>query len=558
MNEALLFRDVAKGILKETIGNAVFIDDRAIPNFQSRSKNPALRSDHDRSIALYKDFKSKDCLLLISKFSKRAWRKDKNFNLNNKDLLILDWQLVGEEHEESLKILDHSVVKKGLHFCCIYTQATLEEVKNELNRFYLGKITAEMSLDIRAIIEESDLNDFWKLDKTHDDQVELDVLINNIANAKATDQPKEIKTFQERYGLTDDQIAQITSIVPNYINTSYVKFRSALTKEEEFFTKIPTDSLSYRLSELDRNTLYINHTIIKLFQKNDVSGDQLYESFFNSIMLENNIFLTLMGLEMRNRFRENSAFIGKDLDNISEEAFFFHKKQNKDTPQIFIEFLREILKDQVASFLYEKNLKIFDSLDNYYTENGMGAKVGALEGNSSELVKQSFKLNKFYNIINIGARKENDLLRFGDVFKYKFIKQEAGKPDVEILKYFLCITALCDCLHAEKIKNQFFFVEGMEVPSQASALTKTDGKFLSFLQGESEVVAVDWTSGKSFCIPFAMYIKENFVNETTSSMYHQQEIKMTYVGSLKENYTQRIANESFGYPLRVGIDFVKK
>lgn len=32
----------------------------------------------------------------------------------------------------------------------------------------------------------------------------------------------------------------------------------------------------------------------------------------------------------------------------------------------------------------------------------------------------------------------------------------------------------------------------------------------------------------------------------------------TYITTIKSNYTQRIANHAFSYPVRVGVDFVKK
>jgi imidazole glycerol phosphate synthase subunit HisF len=34
--------------------------------------------------------------------------------------------------------------------------------------------------------------------------------------------------------------------------------------------------------------------------------------------------------------------------------------------------------------------------------------------------------------------------------------------------------------------------------------------------------------------------------------------KAEYLTTIKSNYTQRIANHAFSYPIRVGVDFVKK
>jgi len=556
----LVFDDVAKEIIREAISNALFIDDKALAPFKGRSKLAHLKDDHDRSKALYKDFMDNDCLLQVTKFSKASWNRNKAFNLNNKDLLILDWQLIRDEHEESLKILDESVIKKGLHFCCIYTQAALQEVKNELNRYYWGNVSAEVIAGTKQLLHGTELDDYWTINNQHPDWTEFDELANNIVNARPADIDAQITAFKDRYHLTDEQIAALKTIDAIYgTRSSFIKLKTVLNQTPGTFSRISQQGLTYRLSELDDTTIYINHTIVKLFQKGNVNGSQLYESFLQSIIGEENIFLTLMGLEMRNRFRENSAFVGKDLDNVSEEAFFYHRVKNKDTLHIFEDFLREILKDQVASFLYERDLKIFGSLDDYFATKGIQLKIDELlkPENADKFKKQSFKLNKFYNLYNLDARKTNDSLRFGDILKGT-VKKEINGAESDVVRYFLCITALCDCLHPKKINNQFWFVEGDIFTNQNKALEKTDGRFLSFLVKENEIVAVDWENNKEFCIPFAMYVYENNVSKGIKAQYYQQTVQLEWVASLKENYAQRIANDAFGYPIRVGIDFVKK
>jgi len=558
MPGTLTFESVAKDIIKETISNALFIDDKALEPFRKKSRLPGLKAEHERSKLLYEDFKSKDCLLHIAKFSKKSWERDKKFNLNNKDLLILDWQLVKNEHQEALKILDESVLKKGIHFVCIYTQASLQEVRNELNHYYLGDVKKEDIDEVRTYFSGTSLDGYWTIDPQEEEWVNLELSLNNIINARTADRAMQILEFQNIFELETDIIERISNICSDQ-KTSFAKLKTILRKLPRTFSSIPgkdTDFV-FRSSKIDDNTFYINHTIVKLFEKDNLNGDQLYDAFVNSILGEGNIFLTLMGLEMRNRFRESSAFIGKDLDSVSEEAFFFHKRKNQETPHIFIDFLREILKDQVASFLYEKDLKLFESLDDYSSSRGMGARVARLEANNQDFIEQSFKLNKFYNLINISSRKVNDLLRFGDVFKRVF-KSNMNGVETTTVKYFICITALCDCLRPEKINNQFWFVEGKEETNQDSVLKKTDGKFVSFLPNGNKVVAVDWKNGKEFCMPFAMQINRGSIKDGVIANYYGKDIHLELVGSLKENYTQRIANEAFGYPIRVGIDYVKK
>ena len=58
---------------------------------------------------------------------------------------------------------------------------------------------------------------------------------------------------------------------------------------------------------------------------------------------------------------------------------------------------------------------------------------------------------------------------------------------------------------------------------------------------------------------------ENYVGLTTCENRCSMRVKLKgadtkikYLRTLRENYCQRIANESFAYPLRVGINFAKK
>ncbi|RIW11585.1 hypothetical protein D0X99_20325, partial [Algoriphagus lacus] len=110
MAAPLTFTDVAKNIIKETISSAIFIDDHALENFKAKNSN--YKDENNRTIKLFEDFKKNQCLLHPFKFTKKGWKENKRFYLKNKDLLILDWQLVKEDHSEALKILNEAVSEK--------------------------------------------------------------------------------------------------------------------------------------------------------------------------------------------------------------------------------------------------------------------------------------------------------------------------------------------------------------------------------------------------------------------------------------------------------------
>ncbi|RIW14634.1 hypothetical protein D0X99_13935, partial [Algoriphagus lacus] len=403
-------------------------------------------------------------------------------------------------------------------------------------------------------------DDYWTIETTDLAWEEFDTSINNILNAKTEDIDNEIESLRNLYDLTPEIIESIKSINSLNIFSSFAKFKTALSKNVSDFSN-HSEINFFKKSSDDDNTFYIGHTIVKIFKKDTVSGDQLYDSFLVSFLKEKNIFLSLMGLEMRNRFRENSAFIGKDFDDLSEDAFFYHKNNNGEHPYIFFDFLREILKDQVATFMYEKNLSLFDVLEEYFNSIDGNKKLADFQaGSNLNFKKDVFKLNYFYNRVNINNRLVNDFLRFGDVFYGRISTVDRDNIPIFLDRYFICITPHCDCLRSkEKIKNQFWFVEGKKEESQESVLKKTDGKFISFIkeQNSNEIIAVNWIL-KEFCQPIALLVENNRFTNKLIANYYGSNIELFFLNSIKENYAQRIANEAFGYPMRVGIDFVKK
>ncbi|MFD1094883.1 response regulator receiver domain [Salegentibacter chungangensis] len=560
--EELTYKKVAKNIVKETVASALFIDDKALESFKSRNYDK-YKTEHKRTLELYKDFKDHDCLLHSFKFTKSGWKKNSQFYLRNKDLLILDWQLVGEDHSEALKILEKASAQKSLHFICIYTQEAKDSVKNELNRYFLGRLSKEQIEATQEYFRDTDLGEFWEIDEQDKEWEEFEEQINNILNSKKADEKEQVEAFKDKYELEDEQIAFIKELGSNE-KSGFARLRTALRKNSGSFSKEIGEN-SFTPSKEDQWTFYINHTIVKIFAKGDIDGDQLYESFLDSFLSnEQNIFLSLMGLEMRNRFRENSAFIGKDFDGLSENAFFHHKQMNEKNGFVFTDFLRDILKDQVASFIYEKDMALFQVIGEYMQDENRENKLKDFlkPENKSEFIEQVFKLNHFYNRLNINERSKKNFLTFGDVYKTNIGVKKEGKS-VSEEKFFLCITPHCDCLNPTKIDNQFWFIEGKKVVDTESAkmkvLKNTDGLFLSFIQNADKVEAIYWHNSAHECKPRTFFIQDNrLAKDKLKVYYNHKEYEFEYIETLKENYAQRLANKAFGYPLRVGIDFIKK
>ena len=158
--------------------------------------------------------------------------------------------------------------------------------------------------------------------------------------------------------------------------------------------------------------------------------------------------------------------------------------------------------------------------------------------------------------------KNDNKLNFGDVFK----KENEDE-------YYICITALCDCLRPDKIENSFFFAKGSPI-KQEDALKLGDTAFISYL---AEKQIVKWTDVNTiidkehhkfspvYIKPIQYLVVDTQFNQEGEILFNflkpdgQKDLfKAEYITTIKSNYTQRIANHAFSYPIRVGVDFVKK
>ena len=161
-------------------------------------------------------------------------------------------------------------------------------------------------------------------------------------------------------------------------------------------------------------------------------------------------------------------------------------------------------------------------------------------------------MNVFYNSVYLPKNKP---LSFGDVF----LEESSNR-------YYICITALCDC--AQPKDNRFYFAEGIKI-TNTKALEIGDNGFVSFLNNDT---FIRWGEKEKeneplYIMPKPFYVPKTeiingqinvdiIVQEDNQSIIKTNVFK--YITTIKQNYAQRIANHAFMHPIRVGIDFIKK
>ncbi len=69
--------------------------------------------------------------------------------------------------------------------------------------------------------------------------------------------------------------------------------------------------------------------------------------------------------------------------------------------KLFHEFLFNIWKDEVSSFLQDKNPLLFSELNDYRIKNEIDKKLITFSKNSDDVIRNLAKLNYYYSVLRI-------------------------------------------------------------------------------------------------------------------------------------------------------------
>jgi len=553
-------QNISQEIIKNSIRNAICIDDAYVAPYTIPEEG---QNFEDPRKLFYSFKKEGHCDLDIYKYTDRQeWSKHK-YLLQNKDLLIQDWELntspgPGEtKFDNTLPILKDIFENNIIPFVVIYTNRDdLSEVSREL----LTKFNAYNTVDFELLIAEfkdkfknlssncEEIQDYFEEDeqsqafheyimfpnKRCDIQVEI---LNSFRDLLDFDDPENKKTIKKIIsGMKGFGV--IESIEEAILLLSHI----CLAKEREEHDL----TLQNIRVNIDRLCYSINGTIVLLIHKGDlndgVTADKLFGAFSQSITNNPHSIINLVSIELKDKFREDFTRIGTRFNTINESAFLYHAKKNyqeTDTTGKSV-FQEASFKDFVTrSWIHEllqKNLDLnlgsFGLIEEKINEHTFesGDKLEYSLASYASMVS-CIKLNNRTNI----------KLGFGDIFK-------SGD------NYFLCITPLCDCFTPNKINNEFYFIKNIEQkPKLGTALENAEKGFYSFITINNNPEAIEWA-----CKPFTSYIPDDMNDSNHKTiMYSGVSYELEFVCSLKENYAQRISNNSFGQGYRVGIDLPK-
>ena len=552
---------MAKEIVQSAIRSAICVDNAFVEPYS----DARIGDDEETPKKLFESFRKSNCSLDIYRYTDMSkWKRDREYVLGNRDLLILDWELTGDPpFRDALKILWEAVELPSLPFVLIYTQ----EPDISLIELNIHSVFGTPYRDIserkrryeefcEKLEDDAEIDDPSRLFKSISAECKELILARG---DRETIKKGIIKHIGEYYGdeYHKSLIGKMCECGKSTLNIS--KIDGILEFVGFYFgnAMVNTTGSPVQVSPIegDTHSFVINNTTISIFLKQTpsmggdsaISPDQVYAHFAECIYKCPRNFLALLYLEMKNLYQEHSGVIGRELYDINEVAFFHHQK-NLNSEDDFYDFLRNLWRDQLSAFDFIQNPKLFSVLQEYKGEHDIETKIERCKKDDLEILEKNLvKLNYHYSFLQMD-RKENDSIRFGDMFSLS--KDTDGKEDIG---FVLCITPHCDCLHPEKSHNKFHFVFGNNSPIKRG-LDSAESGFNSFLIYDGKPICVSWT-GK----PFTLYIPEaqNNISNSIQVEYHGFAHCLSYTKTQKENYTQRIANRAFSCASRVGINLAE-
>lgn len=563
-----MYSQKAFEILNSSINNVVFIDEKAKDFYSGTELNPDV-AEEKLSFDLFTTFKKNGKNLAVHKFEKSNL-DDPNtleYLFKGKDLILLDWELAELAGQEfSLNLLNKAISTPYINFCCIYSSSSnFNQIPIFLDAFFSGltQVDFEAIRNEFSFFEPDDLQEVLNLDDENTakfiEENELD--INNFPIVHFKDKPNSFLLRLIHISLNIDKFI----ISENSIN-------------------------NYEVLNTGDNSFMINNTFVLTLKKDfteDSDITKLLKRISDVIVRNKGSFFQLLGLEMQSIFNSHERFIDDTILKSSTEALFqFRNHLNND--KTFGTIIKKLLIEQATLKLRTAKLELLkpDFLD--FKSQELESKVPTPD--------DLFQLNVFYNSVTVKGLHPDSVpnLNFGDIF---IDEQE---------NYYLCVTALCDCYEPNKIQGNFYFVIGKVFKNIDLALKLGDTAFISFLPNNS---AVYWGSLESakfakidkqkaeesidayrvrklineiesykqflykpfYVKPQVFNVEDNkLINNKLrvwdiSTKYSEEQINqnincfnLTYITTLRNDYTQRIANHAFGHPARVGVDFVKK
>lgn len=519
--------EVLENIVKQSIRNVICIDDGLLEPYCE--EGDALKVDFSKEMF---DGISNTCQCSVTMVQYKGDETERLIEekLNEKDLMILDWELTATgQIKKPLKVID-CALNKNIPYICIYTNSKdLKEISDHIEKYYSG-CNVQMAENAAEIWEKEGLMKEEFID-------DIKRCFEDKANI-----PKLLKKVQELCPEIDTSSCNYRKI-ENWIPV-YLKWENYLLPEESKF-------IAKRVDGKD-TVLNVDGKMIFVFSKKKsdddtdkaISPEQIVPAIAESMVLKPNSIMDCIWLYYSNCYCRAVYKRPQFFKDIAYEGFAYHVGKIVESEDMELEsFFKEIFNEELLDILNSQDISIPAGIVDKILEDNRNNTNRAC---CRDLVKLNERLT-----INRRYSECEHKIAFGDVFYCT--DAESG-----LCEYWLCITAKCDCARPEeKIRNNYIFIGGRYVRDSV-ALTQAEIDYYSFINAlepdRENPICIQWCSKIN-----SIYIEQNVVIRRKEIVGNLKGVEkhFVYLGNVKENYAQRMANMAFSNGNRVGVSLAK-
>lgn len=444
--------------------------------------------------------------------------------LSNKDLLILDWELVGENCIPTLKILAEAGRVKT-PFVCIYTNRPDVEIICQIIQGYFSGYSV-------SVVEE--LCDKWFEVGIMESDFKTDVL--DLFSTEKPNLQKIVRHVKELYGEDTQDLEALEYKKAKSWYPLWLKWTNAILPEE------PLPCASKPLN----GTMVIGGMIVCCLskpasnKKEAIDIEKLIPTIASQITNVPNSIFNIVWLHYSNALRYVLQSRSQLFSGIDDRALgYFSKELLSQGECLYDDWMKGLFRDEIMDRLDGIDVRlpgeIPENIKLQYESINPGNIAGALVEFNEKIT-----VNHMYS-------KSTHKIDFGDVFV-----TVNGEDNEET--FWMCVTPKCECLRSEeKIDNNYLFIRGERMVKPTKALANAESKYRSFIRKGEETVSVEW---KTKLISVYFEKGRNVVEGTGTDIKgicSGKEFTYTYLCNVKENYVQRMANTSFAEGNKVGI-----
>lgn len=444
--------------------------------------------------------------------------------LSNKDLLILDWELVGENFMPTLKILVEAG-KMKIPFVCIYTNRPDVEIICQVIQSYFSGYSAS---------EIEEYCDKWLEAGIMETDFKHDVL--ELFSVEKPDLRKIIHHVKEMYGEDTQDLDALEYKKAKSWYPLWLKWTNAILPEEA----LPC------ASKPRNGTMVIDGMIVCCLSKptsgkaEAVNIEELIPTIATQIKNVPNSIFNIVWLHYSNVLRDVLQSRSQLFSGIDDRALGYFSKELLAQGECFYdEWMKGLFRDEIMDRLDGKDV----GLPREILEN-INSQYGTV--NPGNLATELVDLNEKIMVNHIYSNLTHKI-DFGDVFV-----TVSGEENIE--SYWMCVTPKCECLRSEdKIENNYLFIKGDRIEKPTTALADAESNYRCFIKKGKDTISINWKTKL-----ISVYFREGQnsvegIGADIKGIFSGQELAYTYLCNVKENYAQRMANASFAEGNKVGI-----